>query len=140
MRLNSWNRGINGFGTNKKKIAINEMEEIIFSRGKDKCETWEDTLFTFEGIYHYDGFFLSKIRNLHPDTYLSTADKNRFMNDYKYIIVKEKGDLKRKGIEDLSIGSIVEPVVLKTVRSILKPDIAFTVILIIGFPRITKNN
>lgn len=32
----------------------------------------------------------------------------------------------------------MEPVELKTVRSILKPDIAFTVILITGFQRITN--
>ena len=35
--------------------------------------------------------------------------------------------------------TIVELVELKTVRNILKADIAFTVILITGFQRITNN-
>jgi hypothetical protein len=82
------------------------MKEIIFSRGKERCDKWEDTMLTFKGRFTYEEEFLSRIRNLRPFIYLDSSNKSQFMSYYRYIIVKDNGDLKRKNIDSLSIGSI----------------------------------
>lgn len=68
--------------------------------------------------------------------YLSRNPDKMAMLEERKAVIKERN----KGLSpNMTKSIIVELVELKTVRNILKPDIAFTVILITGFQRITNN-
>ena len=91
--------------------------------------------YTSKQIAESDDLFEKQIRKVRK-FYLSRNPDKMMMLEERKAVIKERN----KGLSrNMTRSIIVEPVEQKTVRSILKPDIAFTVILITGFQRITNS-
>lgn len=91
--------------------------------------------YTAKQIAESDELFEKQIHKVRKFYLIRNPDKMMMLEERK-AVVKERN----KGLSpEYDKGIIVELVELKTVRNILKADIAFTVILIIGFQRIINN-
>lgn len=91
--------------------------------------------YTAKQIAESDDLFDKQIHKVRK-FYLSRNPDKMMMLEERKAVIKERN----KGLSPEIIRNIIaEPAELKTVRSILKPDIAFTVIRITGFQKMTNN-
>lgn len=87
--------------------------------------------YTAKQIAESDDLFDKQIHKVRK-FYLSRNPDKMMMLEERKAVIKERN----KGLSQNMIRNIIaEPAELKTVRSILKPDIAFTVIRITGFQK-----
>ena len=91
--------------------------------------------YTAKQIAESDELFEKQIHKVRKFYLSRNPDKMMMLEERKAVIKEQIKVFPRNMIRSI----IVELVELKTVQNILKVDIAFTVILITGFQRITNN-